>query len=33
MINDQIAGYYERYDGLEFTTVHGTGHMSPGWKR
>jgi len=31
--NGQVSGYVERYDGLDFTTVHGVGHMSPQWKR
>lgn len=28
----QVAGYVEQYDGLDFITVHGTGHMAPEWK-
>lgn len=28
-INDQVAGYVEKYDGLDFATVHGVGHMCP----
>jgi len=28
----QVSGYVEQYDGLDFVTVHGTGHMAPGWK-
>ena len=29
----QVSGYIEQYDGgLDFITVHGTGHMAPGWK-
>lgn len=31
-LKDQVAGYLEQYDGLDFATVHGTGHMSPEWK-
>jgi len=27
--NGQVAGYYERYDGLDFVTIHGVGHMAP----
>jgi carboxypeptidase C (cathepsin A) len=29
----QVSGYLVRYDGLDFATVHGAGHMSPQWKR
>mmetsp|Transcript_34240 Transcript_34240/g.25300 ORF Transcript_34240/g.25300 Transcript_34240/m.25300 type:complete len:81 (-) Transcript_34240:105-347(-) len=25
----QISGYIEQYDGLDFVTVHGVGHMAP----
>lgn len=32
MVNGQVAGYVEKYDGLDFVTVHGTGHMAPQWK-
>jgi len=32
-INGQVAGYVEKYDGIDFSTVHGVGHMSPQWKR
>jgi carboxypeptidase C (cathepsin A) len=28
-----MAGLYTRYDGMDFATVHGAGHMSPQWKR
>ena len=28
-VNDQVAGYIEIYDGLDFTTVHGGGHIVP----
>lgn len=31
--NGQVSGYLIRYDGLDFATVHGAGHMSPQWKR
>ena len=31
--NEQISGYVEKYDGLDFVTVHGVGHMCPQWKR
>lgn len=29
----QVSGYIMRYDGLDFVTVHGVGHMAPQWKR
>jgi carboxypeptidase C (cathepsin A) len=31
-LGDQVAGYLEKYDGLDLATVHGTGHMAPEWK-
>ena len=27
-IDGQVAGYIENYDGLDFATVHGAGHLS-----
>lgn len=33
MVDDQVGGYYEEYDGLTFVTVHGAGHMVPQFKR
>ena len=27
--NGQVSGYVERYDGLDFVTVKGVGHMAP----
>lgn len=33
MTGDQISGYYSQYDGLDFITIHGVGHMAPQWKR
>jgi len=33
IIDDQVAGYLTRYDGLDFATIHGAGHMAPQWKR
>lgn len=33
LVDGQVAGYIEKYDGLDFVTVHGTGHMAPQWKR
>ena len=29
----QISGYTETYDGLQFVTVKGVGHMAPQWAR
>ena len=29
--NDQVAGYYEVYDGLTYVSVKGVGHMVPQW--
>ena len=29
----QVSGYFISYDGLDFATVHGVGHMAPQWKR
>jgi len=29
MIDNELAGYVEEYDGLTFATVHGAGHMVP----
>lgn len=29
----QVSGYIIRYDGMDFATVHGVGHMAPQWKR
>ena len=30
---DNVSGYAIKYKGLTFSTVKGTGHMAPGWKR
>jgi len=30
---NEVAGYIEKYNGLTFVTVKGTGHMVPQWKR
>lgn len=30
---NQVSGYYEKYDGMDFVTVKGVGHMAPEWKR
>lgn len=32
LINNQVAGYVEQFEGLDLVTVHGTGHMAPEWK-
>ena len=32
-VNGQVAGYVEAYDGLDFVTVKGVGHMAPQWAR
>lgn len=29
----QVSGFFERYDGLDFVTVKGVGHMSPQYAR
>lgn len=29
----QVSGYIIRYEGMDFATVHGVGHMAPQWKR
>lgn len=29
----QVSGYVEKYDGLDFATVKGVGHMAPQWAR
>lgn len=31
--NGQVSGYTETYDGLQFVTVKGVGHMAPQWAR
>jgi len=33
LTDGQVSGYIEQYDGLDFITVKGTGHMAPQWKR
>jgi len=33
MFNAQVVGYKEKYDGLDFVTVKGVGHMAPQWAR
>jgi carboxypeptidase C (cathepsin A) len=29
----QVSGYVEQYDGLDFVTIKGVGHMAPQWAR
>jgi len=29
----QVVGYYRKYDGLQFATVAGVGHMAPQWNK
>lgn len=29
----QVSGYVQKYDGLDFVTVKGVGHMAPQWAR
>lgn len=31
--DSQVAGFYERYEGLDFVTVKGVGHMCPQYAR
>lgn len=31
--NGQVSGFVEQYDGLDFVTVKGVGHMAPQWAR
>jgi serine carboxypeptidase-like clade 1 len=31
MVDEQVGGYFEARDGLDFGTVHGVGHMAPQW--
>jgi len=33
LIDWQVVGYKKHYDGLDFVTVHGVGHMAPQWAR
>lgn len=33
MTHTQTSGYVQKYDGLEFWTVKGVGHMAPQWAR
>ena len=29
--NEQVAGFYHKFQGLDFVTVKGVGHMAPQW--
>jgi serine carboxypeptidase-like clade 1 len=29
LTDGQVSGYVEKYDGLDFITIHGVGHMAP----
>jgi len=31
--DDQVSGFVQKYEGLDFATVKGVGHMAPLWKR
>jgi carboxypeptidase C (cathepsin A) len=31
--NEQVSGYIVGYEGLDFITVKGVGHMAPQWAR
>lgn len=31
--SDQVAGFIQKYDRLDFVTIKGVGHMSPQWAR
>lgn len=31
--NGQVSGYTESYEGLQFVTIKGVGHMAPQWAR
>jgi len=33
MSDNQVAGFVTRYEGLDFVTVKGVGHMAPQWAR
>jgi len=32
-VNPEVSGYVVSYEGLDFATVHGVGHMAPQWAR
>jgi len=29
----QVSGFYQKFEGLDFVTVKGVGHMAPQWAR
>jgi len=31
--DEQVSGFAQKYDGLDFVTVKGVGHMAPQWAR
>jgi carboxypeptidase C (cathepsin A) len=31
--NNHVAGFIQHYEGLDFATVKGVGHMAPQWSR
>jgi len=33
LTNGEVSGYTEKYQGLDFVTVKGVGHMAPQWAR
>ena len=33
MTDGQVSGFYQKYEGLDFVTVKGVGHMAPQWAR
>lgn len=32
-VDGQFEGEITSYDGMDFATIHGVGHMAPQWKR
>lgn len=32
-MDDQFEGEITKYEGMDFATIHGVGHMAPQWKR
>ena len=31
--NGQVSGFTESFDGIDFVTIKGVGHMAPQWAR